>query len=280
VDSLSLSPFRWRALPALLAGSAARWSDHDAPRLGAALAFYMILSITPLLIVVTAIGSLVYGSEATRNEVIGQVYAVAGPTGATVVSSILGRADSTRHGLVATILGVAIAFLGASGVLIELREALNTMWDVPTPQRTRLGTVVNLVGERLFASALVLCAGFFLLVSLTANVFVSALAKWGAGASLLSFLVVTGLFAVIFKFVPDLRVEWTEVLPGAVVTSLLFEIGRQLIAFYLARADFGTTYGTAASTTAMLVWVYYSSQIFFFGAAFTKELEMRRSPDK
>ena len=180
----------------------------------------------------------------------------------------------------ATILGVAIAFLGASGVLIELREALNTMWDVPTPQRTRLGTVVNLVGERLFASALVLCAGFFLLVSLTANVFVSALAKWGAGASLLSFLVVTGLFAVIFKFVPDLRVEWTEVLPGAVVTSLLFEIGRQLIAFYLARADFGTTYGTAASTTAMLVWVYYSSQIFFFGAAFTKELEMRRSPDK
>jgi membrane protein len=153
------------------------------------------------------------------------------------------------------------------------------MWDVPVPETDALKSVLNVVRERLFASTLVLCAGFFLLLSLTANVLVSQLAAWGVGASLISFPVVTILFAAILKFVPDLRIKWVEALLGAVVTSLLFEIGRQLIALYLARASLGATYGAAASTTALLVWVYYSSQIFFFGAAFTKELEMRRSAD-
>ena len=266
-------------MTALFADSAARWNSHNAPRLGAALAFYTLLSITPLLIVVTAIASLVYGSQAARNEIIDQVSAVAGSAGASVVGAILGRAENTQHGLLATVLGVVVGLLGASGVVSELRDALNTMWDVPVPETDRLKSVLKVVREKLFAAALVLCAGFFLLLSVTANVLVSQLAAWGVGASLISFVVVTSLFATILKFVPDLRIEWSEALVGAVVTSVLFEIGRQLIAFYLARANFGASYGAAASTTAMLVWVYYSSQIFFFGAAFTKELEMRRSAD-
>ena len=122
----------------------------------------------------------------------------------------------------------------------------------------------------------VLCIGFFLLVALAANVYLSALAHWGAGSGLVTFLFVTGLFAAIFEFIPDLHLQWEEVLLGAFATALLFEPGRLAIAFYLTRADFGTTWGPAASTTALLVWVYYSSQIFFFGAAFTRELEIRR----
>lgn len=279
VDPLPLRPPRWRTLTALFTDSAARWNDHNAPRLGAALAFYTLLSITPLLIVVTAIASLVYGSQAARDEIVGQVSAVAGSAGASVVGAILGRAENTEHGLLATILGAVVGLVGASGVVSELRGAVNTMWDVPVPEADRLKSIMNVVRDRLFAAALVLCGGFFLLLSVTANVFVSQLAAWGVGASLISFVVVTGLFAAILKVVPDLRIEWSEALLGAVVTSVLFEIGRQLIALYLSRANFGASYGAAASTTALLVWVYYSSQIFFFGAAFTKELEMRRSID-
>jgi membrane protein len=263
----------------LFADSAARWNSHNAPRLGAALAFYTLLSITPLLIVVTAIASLVYGSEAARDEIVHQVSAVAGSAGAGVVGAILGRAENTQHGLLATVLGSLVGLLGASGVVGELRDALNTMWDVPVPERDRLKSMLNVVREKLFAAALVLCAGFLLLLSVAANVLVSQLAAWGVGTSLISFVVVTSLFAAILKFVPDLGIEWSEALFGAVVTSVLFEIGRQLIALYLVRANFSASYGAAASTTALLVWVYYSSQIFFFGAAFTKELEMRRSAD-
>jgi membrane protein len=263
----------------LFADSAARWNAHNAPRLGAALAFYTLLSITPLLIVLTAIASLVYGSQAARGQIVDQVAAVAGSAGASMVGAILGRAENTQHGLLATAVGIVVGLLGASGVVSDLRGALNTIWDVPVSQADRLKGVLKAVRDRLFAAALVLCAGFLLLLSLTANVLVSQLAAWGVGASLISFVVVTSLFAAILKFVPDLRIEWNEALLGAVVTSLLFEIGRQLIALYLERANFGASYGAAASTTAMLVWVYYSSQIFFFGAAFTKELEMRRSAD-
>jgi len=247
--------------------------------MGAALAFYTLLSITPLLVVVTAMASQIYGSQAARDEVVNQVYAVAGSVGAGAVGAILGRAENTQHGLLATILGSVVGLLGATGAVSELRDALNTMWDVPVLQTDKLKSLLNVVRDRLFAAVLVLCAGFFLVLSVTANVIVSQLASWGVQTSLISFLVVTILFAAILKFVPDLRIAWISALLGAVVTSLLFEIGRQLIAFYLARANFGASYGAAASTTALLVWVYYSSQIFFFGAAFTKELEMRRSAD-
>jgi membrane protein len=142
-----------------------------------------------------------------------------------------------------------------------------------------LQDALNILRERLFASLVVLSIGFFLLLSLILNLFISTLAEGTLpvptiilhmGAGLVSFAVVTALFAAIFKFIPDVTLEWVDVILGAIVTSLLFALGRLLIGVYLARANFGTTYGTAASTTALLVWVYYSSQIFFFGAAFTK----------
>jgi membrane protein len=153
------------------------------------------------------------------------------------------------------------------------------MWDIPTPDGTTLQDLMQIVRERLFAFVVVLAIGFLLLVSLTVDVIASALAHSFSllpvkalhlGASVVSFVAITALFAAIFRFIPDLRLEWVEVLLGALVTSLLFMIGRFLIGIYLERADYDTLYGNAASTTALLVWVYYSSQIFFFGAAFTK----------
>ena len=271
--------FQWRAVPSLLGDSAVRWSDHNAPRLAAALAFYTLLSLAPLLVVVTSIASLIFGSKATGIEIGRQVYSIAGPTGARAISSLLAHTRSIGHGLLATVFGFVILFLGASGALIELRDALNTMWDLPVAKRTRLQDALNLLKERLFACLVVLSIGFFLLVSLTLNLFVSALrdgalsvpkAVLHVGAALLSFIVVTVVFAAIFKFIPAVRLQWVDVIPGAIVTSLLFALGRLLIGLYLARSNFETTYGTAASTTALLIWVYYSSQIFFFGAAFTK----------
>jgi membrane protein len=272
-------PLKPRQVSGLIADSASRWNSHNAPRLGAALAFYTLLSVAPLLGVLATIGSLFFGSERTRAEIVRQVYSVAGPAGAKVVSSILGIAPGAQHGILAAVSGILILFFGASAVLIELREALNLMWDIPVSTRTPLEDVVQLVRERLFAFVVVLLIGFFLLVSMTVDVIASALVHTVSrlpvqalhlGASAVSFVVITGLFAVIFRFIPDLRLEWLDVLLGALVTSLLFTVGRFLIGFYLTRADYDTLYGNAASSTALLVWVYYSSQIFFFGAAFTK----------
>jgi len=276
VVSFSLKP---RDVSDLMAESASRWNSHNAPRLGAALAFYTLLSVAPLLGVLAGIGGLFFGSVRTRTEIVRQVYSVAGPAGAKVVSSILGVTSGPQHGILAAVSGILILFFGASAVLIELRDALNLMWDIPVANRTPLEDVVQLVRERLFAFVVVLLIGSFLLVSMTVDVIASALVHTVSrlpvealhlGAAAVSFVVITGLFAVIFRFIPDLRLEWTDVLLGALVTSLLFAVGRFVIGFYLARADYDTLYGNAASSTALLVWVYYSSQIFFFGAAFTK----------
>ena len=156
----SLWAFEWRDVPALFADSAARWTEHNVPRLGAALAFYTLLSIAPLLAVVAAIGSVVFGSLAARGEITRQVYAVVGPMGAKVVSSVLDGDPSAAHGAIASALGILVLFFGASGVLVELREALNTIWDVPVASRTRLQDALNIVRERLVASLSVLCIGF------------------------------------------------------------------------------------------------------------------------
>ncbi len=272
-------PLKPRQVSHVIGESASRWNSHNAPRLGAALAFYTLLSVAPLLGVLATIGGLFFGSVRTRAEIARQVYSVAGPTGAKVVSSILGVTSGPEHGVLATVSGVVILFFGASGVLIELREALNLMWDIPVATRTPLEDVMQLVRERLFAFVVVLFIGFFLLVSVAVDFIATALVHTVSrlpvealrvGASVVSFVVITGLFAVVFRFIPDLRLKWTAVLWGALVTSLLFAVGRFLIGLYLARADYDTLYGNAASTTALLVWVYYSSQIFFFGAAFTK----------
>lgn len=277
-----LTAFRWCDIKALMSESFAEWNRHKGPRLGAALAFYTLLSLTPLLLIVVGIAGLVFGRQAAQSQIVWQIQALVGPSGAQAIKALLEGAHNTAHGVLATVLGVLTLLLGASGVLIELRDALNTVWEIPPAQRTALQNLVDLIRERVFSFALVLAIGFLLLVSLAISACISALGAFSAHAfplsegilnianTLLSFIVTTGLFAAIYRIMPDARIEWRDVALGAAVTSLLFTVGKLLIGLYLGNASFASTYGAAASIVLLIVWVYYSGQIFFLGAEFTK----------
>jgi membrane protein len=277
-----LTAFRWCDIKALLSESVAEWNRHNGPRLGAALAFYTLLSFAPLLLVAVGIAGLVFGREAAQSQIVWQMQDLVGPSGAQAIKAVLEGARNTTHGILATLLGLLTLLFGASGVLIELRDALNTIWEVPPAQRTGLQNIAVLIKERIFSFALVLAVGFLLLVSLALNACISALGAFSAHAfplsaailhianTLLSFTVVTGLFAAIYRIMPDARIEWRDVALGAGVTSLLFTVGKLLIGLYLGNAGFASTYGAAASIVLLIVWVYYSGQIFFLGAEFTK----------
>jgi len=204
-----ITSFRWCDIRALLAESFTNWSRHKAPRLGAALAFYTLLSITPMLLVVVAVGGLAFGQKAAQSEIIAQIQDVIGPQGAQAIQALLEGTHKTTHGIAATLLGLITLLFGASGVLIELRDALNTIWEVPTPETTTLQSILTFFKERLFSFALVLAIGFILLVSLAVNAWIAALGTLSAGSlpipevimhlvnSVVSFLIVTGLFAAI-----------------------------------------------------------------------------------
>jgi membrane protein len=278
-----LKSFRWCDIKALLGDSFSEWSRHKAPRLGASVAFYTLLSLAPLLLVAVSIAGLAFGQQAAVGDLVYQVQDLAGPAGAKAVQALLEGARNTAHGVIATIIGLITLLFGASGVLIELHDALNTIWEVPTPELKgnweRIGSFIK---ERLFSFALVLAIGFLLLISLVLNAWIAALGAVSTAAlpaheaglhvlnSAISFVIITGLFAAIYKIMPDVRTEWRDVVLGGAVTSALFTIGKLVIGLYLGRASFASTYGAAASIVVFIIWVYYSSQIFFLGAEFTK----------
>jgi membrane protein len=262
----------------------ARWNEIDAPRLGAALAFYAMLSMAPLLVLCIAIAGLVFGPKAGQSDVMAQVQGLLGPQGARVVKDLLLDVSNRSSSIVAAALGLVLLLFGASSVFTELHDSLNLVWDVKN------GTANNLVGMikyRCFSFALVLGIGFLLLVSLLFSAAIAAAGKFfGAFLpvpeavlhllnALLSFVAVTILFALLYKVVPDVRIEWRDVWVGAAVTSALFSIGKLLIGLYLGKASVGSAYGAAGSLVVFLVWVYYSAQIFFLGAAFTQAYSMR-----
>jgi membrane protein len=206
-----------------------------------------------------------------------------GTEGARAIQGLIQSAYKPGAGVTATILGVLTLIFGASAVVVDLRDALNTIWDVPVPDSFSIfGTFLRLVQERFYLFGLILGVGFLLLVSLALNAAIAALGSvigpmlpvpelvLHVTVFLVSFLVTTFLFAAIYKFLPDVRLEWSDVVVGACLTSLLFSIGRQLIGVYLGKASFGSTYGAAGSLVIVLMWVYYSAQLFFFGAEFTK----------
>jgi membrane protein len=279
--------FRFADVKPLLVGSFDEWNRHNAPRLGASLAFYTLLSLTPLLIVVVSIGGLVFDLQTAQTEIVRQVHGLIGPEGAKLIQAVLAGSRSTGHGVLATVLGLIILLFGASAVLIELRDALNTMWDLPVTTQTTLQKVMRLIRARLFSFALVLSIGFLLLVSLGLNAALAALGRLFQGAlpasgivlyilsSFLTLIVITTVFGAIYKIIPDVRIEWRDVLLGAFVTSVLFTLGKLLIGFYLRNAKMAPLYGVATSMAVLLLWVYYSSQVFFLGAAFTKVFASR-----
>ncbi len=255
------------------------FNEDKVPRLGAALAYYTLFSLAPLLVIAIAIAGLVFGDEAARGQIVGTIGGLVGQQGAEAIQSMIQNASKPSTGILATIIGFVTLFLGASGVFGELQQTLNTIWEV-TPKPTK--GIMGMLKTRIFSFTLVLGTGFLLLVSLVISAGLAALGKYMSGLVpgldflwqivnfVVSFGVTTLLFALIYKIVPDAEIEWRDVWVGAAFTALLFSVGRFAIGFYLARSATASAYGAAGSLVILLLWLYYSAQIMFFGAEFTQ----------
>jgi membrane protein len=261
----------------LITQSFKEWSEDKASRLAASLAYYTIFSIPPLLIIILAITGQVFDDAQAR--ITAEINSFIGETGGEAIVAILENASEPTDTILATIISVAVLFLGASGVFGQLQDALNTIWEVQAdPKRGFLGTIK----DRFFSFTMVLGTGFLLLVSLIISASLAALSEFVTGiipeaiilASIINFIVsfaiITLLFALIYKVVPDVAIGWKDVWIGAVVTTALFTLGKWAIIFYLERSAPASTYGAAGSLIIILLWVYYSAQILFLGAEFTQ----------
>ena len=269
-----------RSLKELGQETYAKWSRHNAPRLGASLAYYTLLSMAPLTILLVAICGIVFGRSTAQYKIVDWANQGIGGGGASAVKMLLASAHQPRTGIFASLIALVTLFFGASGVFIELRGALNTIWDAPP---SKFSGWRDFVTQRLASFAMVLGLGFFLLLSLAVSAAFAVVQKFATGmiplpaAIVLEFLnffvslfALTVLFALIFKFVPNVSISWRDVPVGASVTALLFMVGKSLLALYLSTAGVGSTYGAAGSIVVFVVWIYYSAQIFFFGAVFTR----------
>jgi membrane protein len=282
-----LRKLRWRDIRPVLEDTMAGWSKHNTPRLGASLAFYSLLSIMPLLLIVISIAGVVFGPRATQSDVLHQIQILIGVQRAGIVQALLEGAQNKADGLVATVLGTLTLLFAASGMVTELRSALNIIWDVAPRRLTTFQEFSSLVKEKLWSFTLVLGLGLLLSVSLLLSTWAAALGTlYGSWLpsyevvlhvtnTVFSLVVLTGLFSAVYKIVPEVPIEWRDVLLGGAVTSVLFTTGNLLLGLYLGKASFSSTYGAAASTVVLTVWVYYSSQMFFLGAEFTKAFAQR-----
>ena len=278
LEALAILPKSWWPI---LQQTFAAWNLHDAPRLGASLAFYTILSLAPLVILVVALVALVFGYSTAQNQIFNEVRNLIGPEGALAVKTAIEHAQEPSSGLFASALGILTLFFGASGVFLELRSALNTIWEVPPSPTLGLKALIH---ERFFSFGMVLAIGFLLLVSLVLSAWLAAAGSYfgeflpvpelalSAVNFLVSFAATAVLFGLIFRFVPDKTIPWRQLWLGALATAFLFTVGNVLIGLYLGKASVGSAYGAAGSLIVVIVWVYYSSQIFFFGAEFTHTL--------
>jgi membrane protein len=269
-----------RAAGGILAQAWAGWNRDNAPRLGAALAYYTLFSLAPLLIIVIAVAGLVFGQAAAQGHIVAEMRGLLGDAGARALEDMVEHSRKAETGLLATAAAVFTLFLGASGAFVELKGALNIVWDVEEDRRPH--GLKGLVRERLASFAMVLVVGFLLLVSLLANAALAAsggvlarfLPQFGVlaqvASALSSFAMTTALFGLMFKFLPDRDIAWKDVWAGAALTSLLFSLGRQLIGLYLGRSSLASVYGAAGSIVVLVVWVYYAAQIFLLGAELTQ----------
>ncbi|MBF6614316.1 MAG: YihY/virulence factor BrkB family protein [Chloroflexi bacterium] len=255
------------------------WSEDKASRLGAALAYYAIFSIGPLLLIAISIASIVYGQKAAQGQIVGAIGSVVGNNAAKIIQTTIQNANRGNGTIIATIIGIVTLLLGASGLFGQLQDALNTVWEVmPKPG----AGIVAMVKERLLTFLMVLATGVLLIGSLAVSAVIAVLGKtisdtlpggailWQAINFLISLGIITLMFALLFKFLPDVEIRWKDVWLGAAVTALLFVIGQIGLAFYLGTGSVGTAFGAAGSLVIVLVWIYYSAQILFFGAEFTQ----------
>lgn len=263
----------------LVSQTVKEWGEDDAARLAASLAYYTVFSIPPLLILFLVLAGQIYGDQAAlRNELTSQISGLVGPQGADAIETILENADNPGGTVIATVISFATLIFGASGVFAQLHDTLNKIWNVELKQ----SNVLQTIKERFFSFTMVLGVGFLLLVSLIIssglaafnNLVSSAIPSLILLAQIINFVVsfgvITLLFALIFRIIPDVEIAWDDVWIGAIVTALLFTIGKWGIGLYLGNSAPSSTYGAAGSLIVILLWVYYSAQILFFGAEFTQ----------
>ena len=264
------------------------WQKDQAARLAAALAYYATFSLAPVLVLVLAIAGLVGGRDAAQGLVMAQVQDLVGEEGKEFVQSMIENAATTRTGVTASILGTVTLLLGALGAFNELQNALDRIWDVEPKPITRWSLrVQRFIFKRLLSFSLVLGIGFLLLISLVISAALAALSEYLGRITLFSEVMlqilnliislglITFLFAMIFKFIPDVEIRWRNVWLGAAITAILFTIGKTLIGIYLGQAEVGSTFGAAGSLVVLMIWIYYSSQILFLGAEFTQVFTKR-----
>jgi len=272
---------RWTALSwqwtFLFRKAAAKWWRDNAMRLSAALSYYTVFSLAPLLVVVTGIAGLVFSQHTVEQELLGQIQALIGPDAAIAVHSLLERTREPKTGTVMTVLSVLAMIVLSTGVFAELQDSLNGIWRIPLADRPWW----SIVKDRLLSFMLVIGFGFLLVVSLIVSAVLSVVGKFFTGVlpgpeflmlavtDVVSFAMFTALFAMMYKILPDARVAWGDVWMGAVVTAALFTVGKSAIGLYLGTSGVASAYGAASSLAVILLWVYYSALIFFFGAEFT-----------
>jgi membrane protein len=268
-----------RAIYTLFKEALEAWMDDYAPSMGAALAYYMLFSIAPLLLIAVGLAGLVFGPEAARGEIFGQLRELMGDDGASAAERLLASVDKPEGGAIATLVGMAMLLLGAMTVFGELQNALDRIWRAPARKKT--SGWWNLVRSRLLSFGMILGIAFLLTVSLVMSALFSALGKlWGPAFRewetlahvidvSVSFGMVTVLFAMIYKFIPRVQIAWRDVWVGAGVTAVLFAVGKLLIGLYLGKSTVASAFGAAGSLAVMMVWVYYSAQVFLLGAEFT-----------
>lgn len=262
-----------------------RWLAHKSAKAGASLAYYSVFSMGPLIVVVISIAALVFQREGVQQQVVASIRGVIGEKGAESLGTMLASAGTSGQGIFATIIGTATLLFAAIGVVVQLKEALNAVWEVEAERRSGLWGFVR---EYVLSLAGVLALGFLLLISMLLSAGLAAVGKYKGGALpeplmqvlafAVSFATTSAMFALLFKWMPDADIEWRDVILGAVGTAALFEIGKFVISFYIGKQGLDSTYGASASIVVVLIWVYYSAQILLFGAEFTHaRAEQRKS---
>lgn len=270
-------------LPTLLKLSYQGWKEDRASRLSAALAYYTIFSMAPMLIIVIAITSLLWDAGVVRQQILNQIQGLVGTDGSDFIAGLITNTGTQAQGIFATVIGIVTLFFGALGVFNELHNSLNIIWDMEEEKpKGFLQTVKKVIIDRLLSFTMILGIGFLLLVSLVISTGLSAIQETIGNIFpfselilqiinlVISIGVITILFALMFKFLPDAEIAWRDVWLGAFVTAILFSIGKTAIGVYLGNSSVGSSFGAAGSLILLLLWIYYSAQIFFFGAEFTQ----------
>lgn len=272
----------------LLKDSAIAWDDDNVGQQGAALSFFTIFSLSPLLILMVVLSSFGFGKEAASGHLVTQLRGLIGPQGAQFVQSMIRNAYESHSSILAAVFSVFMLLLGASAVFIQLRDSLNTIWHV---QQKPTGTIRAFLRARAFSFAMILGIGFLLLVSLIISAALAAMSSYLTQLFnlisglvivfdfIVSFVGITAIFAFMFKFIPAATPRWKDVWVGAAVTSLLFSFGKFLIGLYLGQGAIGSTFGAASSLVVIMTWTFYSSQIFLYGAEFTRLYAIRFGSD-